>query len=291
MFKLVRAVVADIEQSHTFIRATIPYQIYRRVKSMVTKTVWAAAAAAIIIIIVLASTYYYYNYASPSPGPSQLLTPTDQADLNWAGYSVASNFSDPKPVVTGVTGSWVVPEVQISQNDTFSAVWIGIGGTFGHTLIQTGTEQDCINGTLYYSAWYELLPNYSDTITTIEVSPGDTITASINLVNSAENLWSVYISDTSTGQSFNQTFSYNSSRLSAEWVVERPDVDNKLSQVANFGSVTLSNCKATMANEVEAFGYFPSIRMFMYNMRGTRLADVSNYSSDGSSFTVEYLTS
>jgi len=258
---------------------------------MVTRTVWVAAAATIIVIIIVASTYYFCNYAAPSPAYSQLLTPTDQADLNWAGYSVASNFSDPKPVVTGVTGSWVVPQVEISQNDTFSAVWIGIGGTFGHTLIQTGTEQDCVNGTLYYSAWYELLPDYSNTITTIEVSPGDTISASIDLVNSAENLWAVYISDVSTGQSFNQTFPYGSSRLSAEWVVERPDVDNKLSQIANFGSVTLSNCKARINNELKAFGYFPSIRIFMYNMRGTRLADVSNYSSNGSSFTVEYLTS
>jgi len=268
-------------------------------KSIAGKVVWASATIAVVVLIIAALTYYYNNYqfpytgprTSPSPNINKLLTPTDQADLNWAGYSVAHNFADPQPLVTAVSGSWVVPHVQITQNDTFSAVWIGIGGVFGHTLIQTGTEQDCVGGTLYYFTWYELLPSDSVTITTINVSPGDTINARISLVNSAENLWAVYIGDLSTGQSFNQSFVYDSSQLSAEWVVERPDVNNALSNLANFGSVTLSNCTVEMSNEVSAFGYFPSIRIFMYDVDGTRLADVSTYSSDGSSFTVAYLTS
>jgi hypothetical protein len=258
---------------------------------MTGKVVQAAATVAIAVLIIAALTYYYSNYIFPSTNPSQLLSPTDQADLNWAGYAATNDFSSPQPLVTGVNGSWIVPQVEPSQNDTFSAVWIGIGGFFGHTLIQTGTEQDCVNGTFYYFAWYELLPSDAVTITTIDVSPGDTITASINLVNSAANLWSIYISDLSTGQSFNQDFFYKSSRLSAEWIVERPDINDTLSEVANFGNVTLSNCTAAINNEVEAFGYFPSIRIFMYDVKGTRLADVSNFNNDGSSFTVKYITS
>ncbi len=264
------------------------------VKQMTSKRVWAAALIAFGILIGSVLTYYYDNYlATPSTNISRLQTPTDQADLNWAGYSVATNFSDPQPLVGGVNGSWVVPHVGISQNDTFSAVWIGIGGFFNryHTLIQVGTEQDCVGGVLYYSTWYELLPGASVAILTMDVSPGDTIAASICLVNSAQNLWLVYIGDLSTGQSFSQNFVYGSSRLSAECVVERPDVNNVLSSVANFGSVTLSNCVVAMGNVTVAFGSVPSVRMFMYDAGGTRLADVSNYSSDGSSFTVTYLTS
>lgn len=266
---------------------------------MTSKVVGVVAAVAIATLIIAAVTYYYNNYAylstgsnvSPSTNLTQLLTPTDQSDLNWAGYSVASNFSDPQPSVIGVSGSWVVPQVQVSPNDTFSAIWVGIGGVFGHTLIQTGTEQDCINGIVYYSAWYELLPSDSVTIPTIDVSPGDTINASICLANSATDLWSIYISDLSTGQSFRQNFSYASSRLSAEWIVERPDINNAISDIANFGSVTLSNCMVDIDGEIAAFGYFPSIRIFMYDMSGTRLADVSDYSNDGSSFTATYLSS
>ncbi len=257
-------------------------------KGMTSKIVWMTAAVVIAVLVIAA--FVYYNSPAPSPISGQLQTPTDQADLNWGGYSVANNFSSPKPVVTGVSGSWTVPQVKVSQNDTFSAIWVGIGGFFGHTLIQTGTEQDSINGTVYYSAWYELLPSDSVTITTIEVSAGDTMKASINLVNSALNMWSIEVTDLSNGQSFSQDVFYDSSRLSAEWIVERPDVDNVVSEIADFGSITISNCTAVVNNQVGAFGYFPSVRLFMYNTEGTRLANVSNY-NDGSSFTVTYLTS
>jgi len=257
---------------------------------MVTKVALAAAIAATAILVFAAATYYYDNYPSTSPNSSQPQSPTDQADLNWAGYVATYSISDPKPLVTQVSGSWVVPQIQSSQNDTFSAVWIGIGGFFGHTLIQTGTEQDCINGVIYYSAWFELLPAEAVTITTIDISPGDTIKASVSLTIPSENVWSISISDLSTGQSFRQEFFYDSSRLSAEWTVERPDVNNALSEIADFGSVTLSNCTATIDNEVAAIGHFPSIRLFMHDMEGTRLADASNLSNDGASFTVRYLT-
>jgi len=210
--------------------------------------------------------------------------------LRALGYAVAYNFSDPKPLVTGVSGSCVVPQIHISQNDTFSAVWVGIGGFFGHTLIQTGTEQDCVGGVIQYSAWYELLPSDSVTITTMEISPGDEMTASISLENPAESIWSIRIDDLSTGQSFSQNFFYSSSKLSAEWIIERPDVNDTLGEIADFGSVTLSDCKVTMDNQVRAFGYSPSVRIFMYENSGTRLADVSDYGNDGSAFRVQYLT-
>ena len=117
------------------------------------------------------------------------------------------------------------------------------------------------------------------------------MTASTSLENPAESIWSIHIDDLSTGQSFSQNLFYSSSKLSAEWIVERPDVNNAISEIANFGDVTLSDCKVTMNNEVGAFGYFPSVRTYMYDTSGTRLADVSDYSNDGSSFTVQYLTS
>jgi hypothetical protein len=264
---------------------------------MTSKIVWAATTVIIAILIIGAVTYYLRVLApTPASPPSTstsrpLQTPTDKASLNWAGYAVAYNFSDPKPVITGVSGSWTVPEVKVSQNDTFSAMWVGIGGTFGHDLIQTGTQQDSINGVTYYSAWYELLPFDSVTITTMDISPGDAITTSINLTDPTLNTWSIEVNDLSTGQSFNQDFVYDSSRLSAEWIVERPDINSVLSEVADFESVTFSNCTVVMNNQLGALGYFPSSRSFMYNMRGTRLVDVSNFFNDGTSFTVEHLTS
>jgi hypothetical protein len=190
--------------------------------------------------------------------------------------------------VVGVSGSWTVPGVHVSQGDTFSAAWIGIGGQFDETLIQTGTEQDSISGQDTYSAWYELVPNDSITITTINVSPGDKITASINLVDSATNEWSIEINDVTTGQGFKQNFFYNSSRLSAEWIVERPTVDSSLSTLADFGSITFTDSNATMDTNVGTISNFPFSRVIMQNRQNIELVAVSSLSRDGSSFTVKY---
>jgi hypothetical protein len=211
--------------------------------------------------------------------------------LNWGGYAVASDFNNPQPVITGISGSWVVPQIETSQNDTFSAIWVGIGGTVGMTLIQAGTEQDCISGTVYYSAWFELLPSNSVTIPTIEISPGDTINASINLVDSAANLWSIYLGDLSNGQSFNQDFVYDASRLSAEWIVERPTADNSLSNLANFQKVTISNCRAIVNGTLGNIADFNYVQNLMTDKQKIPLVEVSNVSNDGSSFTVTYLRS
>jgi hypothetical protein len=269
---------------------------------MPSRTVWAAVAAAIIFIVAAASIYYYfYQYMQPSvgpspspsstPSPSQSKPLTVLTDLNWGGYAVASDFNSPKPVITSVGGSWVVPQIETSQNDTFSAIWVGIGGTVGTTLIQAGTEQDCIGGTVYYSAWFELLPSDSVTISTIEISPGDTINVSINLVDSATNLWSIYISDLSNGQIFNQNFVYGASKLSAEWIVERPNVDNSLSNLANFQDVTMSNCKAIVNGTSGNIGDFTYVQSLMTDKQKIPLVEVSNISNDGSSFNVKYLRS
>jgi hypothetical protein len=281
------------------------------VKKLVNKAVWASAII-IIIIVAAASTYYYYASTlpnpTPSPSPSPTTTPTSTptstsqpsptpsttppattTDLNWGGYTAASDFNNPQPVITGVSGSWTVPQVTVSQNNTFSAVWVGIGGTFGNTLIQTGTEQDCINGVPTYSAWYELLPNLATTIQTMTISPGDHITASITLTDSTLNVWTISISDQTNGQSFTQTFLYDSTRLSAEWVVERPLVNKALSQLADFGSITFTNCNMEANNKSENLGNLTLTKILLSNSKKIQLVEVSNISSDGASFTIKYL--
>ncbi len=252
----------------------------------------------VFIVLVATVTYYYVSIlpiatlsSTPSPATSSSQPPSFQTDLNWGGYAVASDFNTPQSVVTGVSGSWVVPQVETSQNDTFSAVWIGIGGTFGNTLIQTGTEQDCIGGTPYYSAWFELLPADSITIQTINVSPGDTITASISLTDPNANLWSISINDLSTEQSFTQTVAYDSSQLSAEWTVERPNVNNVLSNLANFGTVTMQNCTATLNGTMGHINDFNYIQNLMTNKQRTPLVEISDISDSGLAFTVKFLQS
>jgi hypothetical protein len=207
----------------------------------------------------------------------------------WSGYLVASDIHDFSPVVSSLSGSWTVPRVYPSENDTFSGVWVGIGGYGEETLIQVGTEQEYINGRASYYAWYELLPDYLIRIPRLHVRAGDTITASISLVNENASTWSIEINDVTQGEHYKKEVVYNSSKLSAEWIVERPKVNDTISTLADFGNVTFTDCQATLNGVTDVIGNFSYAHLVMHEEEGASLVSVSSLNSDGSSFTVSYL--
>ena len=208
--------------------------------------------------------------------------------FDWSGYSVASDSNSPQPLVKGINASWTVPTVKVSLGNSYSAVWIGVGGQFDDTLIQAGTEQDSINGQTQYSAWYELLPSDAVPINSLSVSPGDQVMTSISLLNSATNTWYIELKDVTRGESFTKSLVYDSSMLSAEWIVERPTLGNRIQTLADFGEVAFTNCTATLDGKAGALGSFPSTQVIMYNRQNAMLATVSLLDSGGSSFTVKY---
>lgn len=231
---------------------------------------------------------------TPTTTISPNITGHELFSLDWAGYVLVSDYQSPQSVITGVNGSWTVPSVSISQNSTlsyYSALWIGIGGFYDRTLIQCGTEQDSVNGQAHYSAWFEVLPQYSRTIMNFNVSPKDKIVASITLVDSTRNLWLIDLNDTNTKQAFHMNINYRSSMLSAEWIVERPTFGNQLSNLANFGSGSFSNATAVVGNKVGAIGSFPSYTIIMHDNQNNNLTNISPLTSDGLGFTVGYLPS
>jgi hypothetical protein len=117
------------------------------------------------------------------------------------------------------------------------------------------------------------------------------MTASIGLVGSNSNEWGIRIEDVSKGQWFYRTFIYNSSRMSAEWIVERPTVNNQVTLLANFGRVTFSDAHVKIGDNVRKIGGFPYSQVIMTNILSVQLTSVSPLSADGSSFDVTYLTS
>jgi len=243
------------------------------------------------ILIVLGSIFMYYSLASPQSQDDALASdsaPIPLGSPQWSGYVAMSNLLLRQPVVTSVSGSWTVPVVNSSDGDAYSAAWVGIGGYGENSLIQTGTLQGYRNGRVTYYAWYELLPNTAVRIQSMDVQPGDAITASVSLVDSNQTLWLIELSDITSGESFSRTFRYNSSRLSAEWVVERPTVAGNITDLANFGSVTFRNCTATVENTAGTVSNFPGYQLVMYDDQ-TQLVKVSALNRDGSSFTVSYL--
>jgi hypothetical protein len=214
------------------------------------------------------------------------------ASQNWAGYVTVSDTQNPEPIVTEVSASWTVPSVTLSQGATYSAVWIGIGGFSGsdHTLIQAGTMQDCVRGRTSYSAWYELLPNYVITIN-LSIRAGDQVNASILLIDSSLNRWLISIADLTTGQQYQKYVVYDSSQLSAEWIVERPMVGGRIANLADFGNVTFASCQTTLGATAGTISDFSNITVAMYQniIHGsgvTELTSVSELSNDGSSFNV-----
>jgi hypothetical protein len=165
---------------------------------------------------------------------------------NWAGYAAhggGARFSR-------VIGSWRQPRATCKRGrQTYSAVWVGLGGYSQDALEQIGTELDCTaSGKLKSKAWYELVPAASQPIS-MPVHPGDTIGASVTVVG---HRVTVALYDTTDHRSFQKTLTAPIVDVtSAEWIVEAPSycINAGLScqtlPLANFHSVTFGYAAAT----------------------------------------------
>jgi hypothetical protein len=121
------------------------------------------------------------------------------------------------------------------------------------------------------------------------IKSGDTIKATITQTDSITNTWSINISDQTTGQSYQTSVVYGSQMLSAEWVVERPIIGNRVGPLANFGSVKFTDCSATMGGKTGRIIDFPSSQFTMINRQNVALVSLSSIGQDGSSFIASYI--
>jgi Peptidase A4 family len=151
---------------------------------------------------------------------------------NWFGYNQGS-LEKGGTLFSSITGDWTVPTAtqHLAGQAEDSSDWIGIGGgcvdaacTVGDsTLIQTGTEQDVdASGHASYSAWWELVPAPSISITNMTVSPGDHMHASLAEIVPGSNVWTITLQDVTKNETFTQTVPYASTHLTAEWIEETP---------------------------------------------------------------------
>ncbi|MBV8997750.1 MAG: hypothetical protein JO304_01740 [Solirubrobacterales bacterium] len=224
--------------------------------------------------------------------------PQAQVSGNWAGYVAGgSQFSS-------VSGSWVEPAAKCGSGQTYSAFWVGIGGSSGQSasLEQTGTQSDCnADGSTDYYAWYELVPAAPVRLG-LTINPGDHISAKVNV--NGTNV-TVSLSDQTTGQSSTKTLQMDSpDTSSAEWIAEAPSsCDGSGScqplPLSDFGTVQFSNASATdsgghtgpisdsawSAQAVELGGGGTSDVSYGAS-QGSAGAVPSSVSSDGSSFSV-----
>ncbi len=178
---------------------------------------------------------------------------------NWSGYNQGT--LEKGGLFNSVAGTWVVPTAKqhTSGQAEYSSSWIGIGGgcvdancnVTDTTLIQAGTEQDVSSsGKASYYAWWELIPAPSVKISGFAVRAGDNITGMIS--EAAEELWTIALTNTTTGKSWKMTVPYSSTHLTAEWVEETPLIigggGSGFSALPNLGTVKFSGAQVNGQN-------------------------------------------
>ena len=210
---------------------------------------------------------------------------------NWFGYNQGaldhSRF-------TSISGDWIVPTASphTPGNDEFSSTWVGIGGgcpdtgcgsgATDPTLIQAGTEQDvAANGATSYNAWWEIIPE-PETPISLPVHPGDQIHVAI--AETLPGVWSIQISNVTTGQSFSTTTPYSGVGASAEWIEETPlliGTNAGFSSLPNLTPVPFSNATVNGGNA----NLDPSQEMDLIDGNGTVYSVPSAPNSTRNGFT------
>jgi hypothetical protein len=193
------------------------------------------AALAIASALVFSGTRRAGTHPSPTAASGVLIPSVPREVLpfsggtvhstNWSGYAVRSKSRN----ISGVSGTFVVPRAA-SSGFAAAATWAGIGGFKTHDLIQAGAGEDSLPTVLFgkkYFAWYELLPNSEVQLhgckgdPNCKVKPGNHMSVAIK--NSGGSKWTISVKNAGHW-SWTKTVSYNSSRSSAEWILEAPSV-------------------------------------------------------------------
>src|SRR4029077_13855654 len=186
---------------------------------------------------------------------------------NWAGGDTHPFWSGTIAGAQGadnyqwVRGQWIVPHAHGHSEAGFAsaAQWIGIGGFSGPGLIQAGTGTDVFDhtgGTAYL--WWEWLDADSVSIITPFAFPGDVMHCLICAPSATAA--SIYFANVSFGAMtwFSLTPPPKALPIdlhSVEWIVERPTLNNSLTDLADYALVYFDEAVAgTVGNQTIPLG-------------------------------------
>jgi Peptidase A4 family len=181
-----------------------------------------------------------------------------QVSSNWAGY-VATTGSATHALAkhfTSVSATWVQPTATCTPgSQTYSAFWVGLGGYSERSkaLEQIGSEADCsASGQVSYYAWYEFVPAGPEPIHKVDVSPGDTISATVKVKGDRVVVSLANLTQATPAFTFVKRHMHSPTpdTSAAEWIAEAPSNCNNHNQctplpLTNFGSVTFSSADAS----------------------------------------------
>jgi hypothetical protein len=183
---------------------------------------------------------------------------------NWSGFELHG----PAQTFNTVFGNWYVPAIALGEANvaTYSAFWIGLDGDGTNDLVQDGTEQNlqeicfyfgCFDFTSYY-AWSEFLPQQQteQVVAGFTVSPGDEMYSNLSMCSfSGPYCFGVYngtnaaflledITQSEYTLFYTPRGSTHVGGSEAEWIMERPGINNSLPDLANYVFAIMSGAYA-----------------------------------------------
>jgi len=217
--------------------------------------------------------------APGSTAPSQPAPVSQNTSTNWSGYAAGGG------TYTAVSGTWTVPQPEAAGTFGADATWVGIGGLSSRDLIQAGTQAvNSPSGHVTYEAWIETLPQAAQQVPLV-VNPGDKVTVSLKLLS--DTTWSISLADTTTGQNYQTTVQYTSTRSSAEWIEEAPSAGRGGAvPLDNFGTVAFTNGSAVKDGQTQTIAQTGAQAITMVGAGRQALAEPSALGADGASFSV-----
>lgn len=161
--------------------------------------------------------------ASPAMSPS--CSPSDIGSDNWSGNITVNSSTDgtctQNNQYTEADAVFYVPCIKSGTAAGLESSWVGLGGDNNSNLVQAGTESDIAyafgNAQYDYYAWTENVAASNSQNWLFSVKCNDRMQV---FVYNGET----YIHDWNNGDYNTTTTSPNSSRATAEWVVERTAV-------------------------------------------------------------------
>lgn len=166
----------------------------------------------------------------------------------WSGYGIIlSEDTSHKNYINLTQAQWKIPKIYCkSTNNTSSSIWIGLGGILKNdeTLIQLGSDQDCINGIQNNRLWMEInsVGPIDQVILPIEVHINDIICATINY-NYNLNKYILYIVNQNTSKSVIKEYDdIKGPSLTVEWILEDTYNlgTNNVYSISNFTNVNFN---------------------------------------------------
>lgn len=234
----------------------------------------------------------FTNAAGATATNAISLTVEPVSTLNYSGYE---DYAPSGQQFTAVSASWVVPSIICPPNTySYSAEWPGIGDET--SVEQDGTWSDCLNGTPFYSAWYEIYGDpdlnqgYAIPLqpSSYPVSAGDQMSGSVTL---AGTTWEFAMSDSTHHWNFSTAVpsppGVTLNQGSAEWIVEDPNgCSPNCETLAQFTPVTFSGASATETGAGGTISAFPAAADQIVATDGTTVyAAPGPLSAAGDSFT------